>query len=200
MASKMLDNFGLSEEEAKLIQWRFPELRLLSMPSVDDLVTQFLNEHDVERRPASSKRSLAGDAFRGAVTGSAGIAAGGILFVEKNQRAIAASQEWTSWKQWALSHPEWNDFKRNAIRQTEAHNSGIEKLLAAPEKQKEIELYILRRRADTKRNKKYNIIAACGAGLGFVAVISFLHISGAFNIDNKPAGVVGDPSGERLNK
>lgn len=33
----------------------------------------------------------------------------------KQDAPIAARQEWTSWKQWALSHPDWPSFKTDAV-------------------------------------------------------------------------------------
>ena len=55
--------------------------------------------------PMRSSKSQA--AIDGAITGAYGPVIGGIGHITRNQRSAAAQAEWTSWKQWALSHQDW---------------------------------------------------------------------------------------------
>lgn len=104
------------------IEQHFPELAIKDLPSTDDLVMLFVAEHDVHVTPPGG-RDVAGDAFRGAITGAMGAEVGGLMHIEKNQRATAKQQEWTSWKQWALSHADWKSFKQTKTQDIEQHNA-----------------------------------------------------------------------------
>lgn len=104
------------------VEHHFPELTIKNLPAIDDLVMLFLAEHDVHVTPPGG-RDVAGDAFRGAITGAMGAEVGGLMHIEKNQRATAKQQEWTSWKQWALSHADWKSFKQTKTQDIEQHNA-----------------------------------------------------------------------------
>ena len=57
------------------------------------------------------KNSRAGGAIAGAITGALGPDVGGDAFLIQGQNKQTNLQEWTSWKQWALSHKDFPEFK-----------------------------------------------------------------------------------------
>ena len=72
----------------------------------DAAVVTFLASKGVEASPPKA-RTTGSKAFEGLITGMTGPLVGGVNHLANNQRGAAALAEWTSWKQWALSHQEW---------------------------------------------------------------------------------------------
>ena len=122
------------------VEKHFPELTIKKLPSIDDLVILFLAEHDVYVTPPSG-RNVAGDAFRGAMTGAMGAEVGGLMHIEKNQRATANQQEWTSWKQWSLGHADWKSFKQTKTQDIEQHNANAYEYVKSPDISNAIEFF-----------------------------------------------------------
>ena len=48
-------------------------------------------------------------------------------------------QEWTQWKQWALNHKDFEDFRANRIDEPKAFNMKVLEKLKDPKVQKELE-------------------------------------------------------------
>ncbi len=84
-------------------------------------------------------RDVAGDAF--------------IISEQKRQTAI---QEWTQWKQWALDHPDFNDFVQWHRERADRHNARVEELLAREEVQKEILSLINQPEHKEEKSSKFN--------------------------------------------
>ena len=124
----------------KEVENHFPELVIQALPPIDDLVILFLAEHDVHVTPPGG-RNVAGDAFRGAITGAMGAEVAGLMHIEKNQRATALLQEWTSWKQWALGHSDWKAFKQSRTESIEQHNANAYEYIKSPDVSTAIELF-----------------------------------------------------------
>ena len=83
---------------------------VVSESAVVDLVAVwFLQSKGIDTAPPEATSKLA-NALAGALTGGAGVMAGGIFEITRNQKKHQAMQEWTTWKQWALSHVEWTLF------------------------------------------------------------------------------------------
>ena len=91
-----------------------PELKPLPVLSLDTVVIEFLKLHEVVARPP--KNSRADGAIAGAITGAFGPDVGGDAFLIQGQNKQTQLQEWTSWKQWALSHKDFPEFKKKVSR------------------------------------------------------------------------------------
>ena len=90
----------------------FPECpRVEPLPSPDEIVCYYLRQHDVNIKPVSSdvQPSRLTNATMGAM-GADYLAVNTHLTAQKKSSAL---QEWTSWKQWALSQPDFKHFKRS---------------------------------------------------------------------------------------
>mgnify|MGYP001200746657 CR=1 FL=1 len=109
-----------------------PELRLVPLMKLDDVVVEFLKIHEVEARPPKNTSRRDG-AIAGAITGMAGADVGGDAFLIKGQNKQTQLQEWTSWKQWSLSHKDFAEFKNKLNAEAITKNTEIEKKLYSPE-------------------------------------------------------------------
>ena len=108
-----------------------PELKKVPLVGLDVIVVEFLKLHDVEARPPKNTSRRDG-AIAGAITGMAGADVGGDAFLIQGQAKQTALQEWTSWKQWALSHNDFPEFKNKFNGEAEAKNKAIDEKLVEP--------------------------------------------------------------------
>lgn len=90
--------------------------------SVDEVVSSFLRKHDVFVTPVGSNIS-ASPLTSGVMGGLGGPMAAGMNQALTAQTKGAALQEWTSWKQWALSHQDFKEYKQKAKARAEECNS-----------------------------------------------------------------------------
>ena len=121
-----------TESQLNRIYTHNPELRLVPLMKIDDVVVEFLKIHEVEARPPKDTSKRDG-AIAGAITGMAGADVGGDAFLIQGQNKQTQLQEWTSWKQWSLSHKDFAEFKNKLNAEAIAKNTEIEKKLYAPE-------------------------------------------------------------------
>ena len=121
-----------TESQLNKIYTYHPELRLLPLMKIDDVVVEFLKIHEVDARPPKDTSKRDG-AIAGAITGMAGADVGGDAFLIQGQNKQTQLQEWTSWKQWSLSHKDFAEFKNKLNAEAIAKNTEIEKKLYAPE-------------------------------------------------------------------
>ena len=119
------------QSELNRIYRDHPELKPLPVKSLDTVVIEFLKLHEVEVMPP--KNSRAGGAIAGAITGAFGPDVGGDAFLIQGQNKQTKLQEWTSWKQWALSHKDFPEFKKKLTGGTIKKNEESEKKLNEPE-------------------------------------------------------------------
>ena len=121
-----------TESQLNKIYTYHPELRLVPLMKIDDVVVEFLKIHEVEARPPKDTSKRDG-AIAGAITGIAGADVGGDTFLIQGQNKQTQLQEWTSWKQWSLSHKDFAEFKNKLNADAISKNAEIEKKLYAPE-------------------------------------------------------------------
>ena len=121
-----------TESQLEKIYIYHPELRLVPLMKIDDVVVEFLKIHEVDARPPNNTSRRDG-AIAGAITGMAGADVGGDAFLIQGQNKQTQLQEWTSWKQWSLSHKDFAEFKNKLNADAIAKNTEIEKKLYAPE-------------------------------------------------------------------
>ena len=140
-----------------------PELKLVPLMKIDDVVVEFLKIHEVEARPPKDTSKRDG-AIAGAITGMAGADVGGDAFLIQGQNKQTQLQEWTSWKQWSLSHKDFAEFKNKLNAEAIAKNAEIEKKLYAPEfiekwevkLKKDEEEAVIRKRKEKAKEEQQN--------------------------------------------
>ena len=129
-------------ELQKHLEKEIPELLLPPKPSIDEIVCNFLETFDVFVKPSTlAKRDPLGDAITGGVSGAINPYAIAVDQGLKSQNRMERNQkvtEWIQWKQWALSHPEFLDFKQNILIKFEDKAYEIRELAKEPEMQERI--------------------------------------------------------------
>ena len=144
-----------SKEQIKFIQENYPDFGFKVVPSLDIVVVEFLKKYEVDVTPTtSSSKNTGGNALAGAITGLAGADVGGDAFLISGQDKQTKVQEWIQWKQWALSHKDFEAFKEEKIGKIQNFNKNIEDKLKDPEFQKELEPLIKGFNDQTISNRK----------------------------------------------
>lgn len=138
--------------------------------NIDEVVTLFLYEHDVIiQRPNKGLGVETSDGLLYAVVGPLAFANAAI----KNQSKAAALAEWTTWKQWALSHADFNQFKQNIRAKVEQINIDFESWFESKDGKERLFKFIAKQEAD---NKKDTIIVSiiCIVALFLLGLFIFL--------------------------
>ncbi len=129
-------------ELQKHLEKEIPELLLPAKPTLDEIICAFLETFDVFVKPSTlAKRDPLGDAVTGGVLGAINPYAIAVDQGLKSQNRMEKNQkvtEWIQWKQWALSHPEFLDFKQNILIKFEDKAYEIRELAKEPEMQERI--------------------------------------------------------------
>ena len=162
-----------SQDQIKFIQKKKPEFNLKPVLSLDGVVVEFLKKYEVYVEPPKN-RNVAEGAITGAVTGLAGADVGGDMAIIQGQNKQTKLQQWTTWKQWALDHKDFEAFRAEKIDMPKAHNSKILESLKDPKVQKELEPLIkefieFQKKEDAETRK---------AGFIFFGVLIFLAVLG----------------------
>ena len=142
-----------------------PELKKVALVGLDEIVVEFLKLHDVEARPPKNTSRRDG-AIAGAITGMAGADVGGDAFLIQGQAKQTQLQEWTSWKQWTLSHKDFPEFKNKFNGEAEAKNKEIDEKLVEPGFVKKWEAYFKKvneeenlRKVKANKQRAYALLA-----------------------------------------
>ena len=167
-----------------------PELKKVSLVGLDEIVVEFLKLHDVEARPPKNTSRRDG-AIAGAITGMAGADVGGDAFLIQGQAKQTQQQEWTSWKQWSLSHKDFPEFKNKFNAEAEAKNNEIDEKLVEPTFIEKWEAYFKKvneeesiRKVKANKQRAYALLAL---GVILVAIIGVTNSPEAMRIlQNEP--------------
>ena len=127
-----------TQDQIKFIQKNKPEFILKAVPILDSVIVEFLKKYEVYVQPPQN-RNVAEGALTGAITGMAGADVGGDMAIIQGQNKQTKLQQWTTWKQWALDHKDFEAFRAEKIDMPKAHNSKILESLKDPKVQKELE-------------------------------------------------------------
>ena len=147
-----------TKEQIEFIEKKKPEFRPKLVPSLDAVIVEFLKRYEVDIDSASLKEINVGTALKG-----------GIIGMAKKKTQV---EEWTKWKQWALDHKDFEDFRAKRIDEPKAFNLRVLEKLKDPEVQKELEPLM---EQFAKKNK-----AANRKSLVFIALV--VAVLGVLNI------------------
>ena len=132
-----------TKEQINFIQSKRPELEYKEISNLDDVIIEFLKKFEVYVKPLTTGKRTSGDfastAVAGAIGGMAGADVAGDAFLISGQKKQTQIQEWTQWKQWALSHKDFESFRAEKIDNLKAHNEEVQRKLKDPNFQKELE-------------------------------------------------------------
>ena len=161
-----------------------PELNIKTVPQLDDVIVEFLKKFDVFVKPITSEsKNTKGNAIAGAISGMVGADAGGDAFLISGQDKQTKVQEWIQWKQWALSHKDFEAFKEEKIDNVKAFNKNIEDKLRDPLFQKELEPLMKGFNDDlrTNRQKEEDLTTT----IGLVAIFFIVCVIAIFTAINQ---------------
>ena len=144
-----------TEEELEYILERKPELKIKPIPSLNDVIVEFLKKYEVFVQPPINTNKRDG-AIAGAITGLAGADVGGDAFLISGQDKQTKIQEWTQWKQWALDHKDFETFRAERIDKIKEHNENIDKKLEDPSIKEEFDPIFKEWRKKEEQEEKDN--------------------------------------------
>ncbi len=150
---------------------RYPELRFDPQPTIDAMVVGFLRQHDVFVAPVGSNIN-ASPVMSGVMGGLGGPMAVGMNQALTAQVKGAALQEWTSWKQWTLSHSDWPEFKAKFDSEYQSSIDRVNLRLSEPD----IQDCIITLKQEALRNDR---IMTVGLPVGILLAGIFLAVIGA---------------------
>ena len=163
-----------------------PELQKIPIVGLDEIVVEFLKLHDVNASPPKKKSSFKEGAKAAAIGAVAGLDFAGDAIIIEGQKDQTIKQEWTSWKQWALSHPDFLDYKQEILFRYEDRAYEIQELIKTPEMKEKIEECKKQFHKEKKEEKKLVFIAlSLLLGIPLAVALVFSSIASIGNIINE---------------
>ena len=106
-----------TQKQIKLIQEKRPDLRFQRIPTLDDLIIQFLEKFDIIVTPSSPKSNNDLSNFNFNL----------INFDENKKIYLKGNKisEWEQWKKWALEHIDFEEFRVRKIKENQIYNKNI---------------------------------------------------------------------------
>ena len=174
-------------KEIEYIRKNRSDLRPKPVPKLDEVIVEFLKKFEVYVTPTTStSKNIRDNIIGGAVTGMAGIDAGGDVFIASGQEKQTKVQEWIQWKQWALNHKDFEAYKEEKIGKIQTFNKNIESKLRDPEFQKKLEPLLkgLKDNGITNRKKESEDTST----FGLIAIVVILVAINAVALVNDNEG------------
>ena len=121
----------LSEKRPDLIPLDIPsknDIDLLSHPSIDQTIIEFLKQYDVNVQPRSVGAWNGWDylstisSFYAGEKGSMSNIASTIFFANRSNQINSIAQDWATWKRWALDHKNFEKYRNEVIKLINLHN------------------------------------------------------------------------------
>ena len=177
-----------TKRQINFIQSKRPELEFKEIPTLDDVIIEFLKNYEVYVQPLTTGKRTGSDVASGAVAGAIGGMAGadvaGDAFLISGQKKQTQIQEWTQWKQWALSHKDFESFKAEKIDNLKAHNEEVQNKLKDPNFQKELEPILEQFKQEEKEANKVTLIAIPIFIFAFVGIPLIMLLTESKNDDS----------------
>ena len=106
-----------TQKQIKLIQEKRPDLRFQRIPTLDDLIVDFLKKFDVIVNPSLNKSINYLSKFNYNL----------LNFDENKNLNLKKNEisEWEQWKKWALQHLDFEEFRVKMIQENQIYNKNI---------------------------------------------------------------------------
>ena len=104
-----------TQKQIKLIQEKRPDLRFQRIPTLDDLIVDFLEKFDIIVNPSLQKSNNDSGRFN-----FANFDENTNLYLKKDN-----TSEWEQWKEWALDHLDFEEFRVRKIQENQIYNKNI---------------------------------------------------------------------------
>ena len=132
-----------TQKQIKFIQEKRPDLRFQRIPTLDDLIIDFLKKFDVIVNPTINKSNNDLSKFNYSLIN---FEDNKNLYLKKNEIS-----EWDHWKRWALDHLDFEEFRVRKIQENQIYNKNILEKINSNEVKEEFK-YIL----ENSNNFAYN--------------------------------------------
>ena len=106
-----------TQKQIKLIQQKRPDLRFQRIPTLDDLIVDFLKKFDITVNPKLNKSNKDLNNFNYNLLN---FDENKNLYFKKNEMS-----EWEQWKRWALEHLDFEEFRVRKIKENQIYNKNI---------------------------------------------------------------------------
>ena len=106
-----------TQKQIKLIQEKRPDLRFQRIPTLDDLIVDFLEKFDIIVNPTLQKSN---NELRDFSCNLINIDENKNLYFKKKEIS-----EWEQWKKWALEHLDFEEFRVRKIQENQMYNKNI---------------------------------------------------------------------------
>ena len=149
-----------TQKQIKLIQEKRPDLRFQRIPTLDDLIVDFLKKFDVIVNPTinESNKNLSNFNYN-------------LLNFNENKNLYLKKSEiseWELWKKWALENLDFEEFRVRKIQENQIYNKNILEKINSNEVKEEFK-YIF----EKSNNYAFNKLIL----YGFILVIIFFPLT-----------------------
>jgi len=106
-----------TQKQIKLIQEKRPDLRFQRIPTLDDLIVDFLEKFDIIVNPTLQKSNYELRDF-----------SSNLINIDENKNLYFKKEEiseWEQWKKWALEHLDFEEFRVRKIQENQIYNKNI---------------------------------------------------------------------------
>ena len=149
-----------TQKQIKLIQEKRPDLRFQRIPTLDDLIVDFLEKFDIIVNPTLQKSN---NELRDFSSNLINIDENKNLYFKKKEIS-----EWEQWKKWALEHLDFEEFRVRKIQENQIYNKNILEKINSNEVKEEFK-YIF----EKSNNYAFNKLIL----YGFILVIIFFPLT-----------------------
>ena len=155
-----------TQKQIKIIQNERPDLRFQRIPTLDDLIEDFLKRFDViVTHPNYQINIFSNESDLNLVN---------FKNINQDLSKMLDNQikEWEQWKKWALEHPDFESYRVSKIRENQLFNKKILDKLNSDEIKKEFNILFEEYKSfNTKRILLYTLII-----LAFIFSLEFLKL------------------------
>ena len=149
-----------TQKQIKFIQEKRPDLRFQRIPTLDDLIVDFLRKFDVIVNPSlnQSNKNLSNFNYN-------------LLNCNENKNLYLKESEiseWEQWKRWALENLDFEEFRVRKIQENQIYNKNILEKINSNEVKEEFK-YIF----EKSNNYAFNKLIL----YGFILVIIFFPLT-----------------------
>ena len=149
-----------TQKQIKLIQEKRPDLRFQRIPTLDDLIVDFLEKFDIIVNPTLQKSNNELRDF-----------SSNLINIDENKNLYFKKEEiseWEQWKKWALEHLDFEEFRVRKIQENQTYNKNILEKINSNEVKEEFK-YIF----EKSNNYAFNKLIL----YGFILVIIFFPLT-----------------------
>ena len=149
-----------TQKQIKLIQEKRPDLRFQKIPTLDDLIVDFLRKFDIIVNPTLENSNIDLSNFNYNL----------LNFYENKNIYLKKNEvcEWKQWKKWALNHIDFEEFRVRKIQENQIFNKNILEKINSNDVKEEFK-YIFEKSNNFSFNKSILY--------GFILLIIFLPLT-----------------------